>query len=415
MLPSAIRPDTSPSRPVSALSTILIYLGFAATGTCMALPGSVLPALLTRWSMADSQAGLLFFLAWIGTSIGALLVRPPVTRSLWMGHGLLSLAAFGMAYIAQRSPATAFAWMAIFGVGLGLIMTATSLLQSARQAHRRGAELNRLNLAWAIGASICPSLAEHSLRVTDVHSIFAAVGVFFLIQFVWVAACEQAPAPPPAGIAPVAPGSAGRWALSLWPISLVLVICLPTGIEASMGGWIATYVQRTQHAISTTVTAGTCFWIGLMVSRSLSSILLASTGPVNTPARWMFTESGVLRQSLATVVLGIGALVLSGNTLGVLPGVFLIGFGLGPVYPLLLAIALQYSDKSAIFFVAGLGSACLPWLTGVVSSATESLRTALLIPLAASLLMLILGLRQAARPANLASPMASGPRRPPAA
>jgi fucose permease len=110
------------------------------------------------------------------------------------------------------------------------------------------------------------------------------------------------------------------------------------------------------------------------------------------------TDQVVLRQSLGTVVLGIVLLIVSGNSLGVLPGVFLIGFGLGPVYPLLLAIALQYSQNTLIFFVAGLGSASLPWLTGVVSSATSSLRTALFIPLVASVLMLFLGLRQAARP-----------------
>jgi fucose permease len=77
--------------------------------------------------------------------------------------------------------------------------------------------------------------------------------------------------------------------------------------------------------------------------------------------------------------------------------VFLVGFGLGPVYPLLLAIALQYSENTLIFVVAGLGSAFLPWATGVVSSSTASLRTGLLVPLAASILMLTLGIRQALR------------------
>jgi MFS transporter, FHS family, glucose/mannose:H+ symporter len=78
-----------------------------------------------------------------------------------------------------------------------------------------------------------------------------------------------------------------------------------------------------------------------------------------------------------------------------LPGVFLVGFGLGPVYPLLLAIALQYSEKTPIFFVAGLGSAFLPWLTGIVSSSTASLRLGLLVPVFASVWMLALGLRVA--------------------
>jgi fucose permease len=96
---------------------------------------------------------------------------------------------------------------------------------------------------------------------------------------------------------------------------------------------------------------------------------------------------------LLTVVAGTLLLISTTASAGILPGVFLVGFGLGPVYPLLLATALQYSERTPIFFVAGLGSAFLPWLTGIVSSATSSLRLGLLVPVSASVLMLALGLR----------------------
>jgi fucose permease len=149
-----------------------------------------------------------------------------------------------------------------------------------------------------------------------------------------------------------------------------------------MGGWIAAYVQRTQHTIATTVTAGTLFWIGLMLSRTLVS----SIGALHR------AERTVLRVSLCLVLIGAVILIAESARLGALPGIFLIGFGLGPVFPLLLAIALQYSENTAIFFMAGLGSAFFPWLTGVVSSASGSLRIGLLVPLSAAALMLALGL-----------------------
>jgi fucose permease len=97
---------------------------------------------------------------------------------------------------------------------------------------------------------------------------------------------------------------------------------------------------------------------------------------------------------MVTLVFGISLLIASYNSLGILVGVFLIGYGLGPIYPLLLAVALQYSDNTLIFFVAGLGSASLPWLTGVTSSAASSLRMGLWVPLLASLVLLFLGLRR---------------------
>ena len=369
---------TTPS-PRRVLSHTVIYLGFAATGVGMALPGSVLPILLTQWSLADRQAGLLFFLGWLGSSLGALLVRPSRVRSLAVGTLLAALGSFGMAFSSRES---CFPCMAIFGLGLGITMTSTSLLQSARNAERRGAELNRLNLVWALGACLCPTLARHSLRVASARVIFSSLGLFFALVCLWMLAFER----DPATSLPTSKPSPNRWDLTLWPLSLVIVILLPTGIESSMGGWIAAYVQRTQQAISTTVTAGSCFWVGLMLSRTLASTILLIRR----------SERLVLIQSLCTVVTGALLLIFSKGSMGILPGVFLVGFGLGPVYPLLLAIALQYSENTAIFFVAGLGSAFFPWLTGIVSSSTSSLRTGLLVPLSASILMLALGLRLAA-------------------
>ena len=369
---------TTPSPPRFVSQTV-IYLGFAATGVGMALPGSVLPALLAQWSLADRQAGLLFFLGWLGSSLGALLVRASRVRSLVLGTLLAALGAFGMAFSSRWS---CFICMAIFGLGLGITMTSTSLLQSARNAERRGAELNRLNLVWALGACICPTLAEHSLRVASARIIFSSLGIFFAFVSLWILAFER----DPAAILPISEPSRNRWSLSLWPLSLVIVILLPTGIESSMGGWIAAYVQRTQQTIATTVTAGSCFWVGLMLSRTLASTILLMRR----------SERLVLIQSLCTVVAGAMLLIASKASVGILPGVFLVGFGLGPVYPLLLAIALQYSENTAIFFVAGLGSAFFPWLTGTVSSSTSSLRIGLVVPLAASVLMLALGLRVAA-------------------
>jgi fucose permease len=364
------------------LSRTVIYLSFAATGVGMALPGAVLPTLLVQWSLADRQAGLLFFLGWLGSSLGALAVRGPRVRSLAVGTSLAAIGAVGMGYSTRW---TCFLCMAVFGVGLGMTMTATNLLQSIRSAECRGAELNRLNLTWALGACVCPTLAEHSLRIASARAIFCALGVFFAFVCLWMLLFEREPA----ARLPVTQASRNSWSLAHWPLALVIVILLPTGIESSMGGWIAAYVQRTQQTIATTVTAGTCFWAGLMLSRTFASTILL---------KWR-SERLVLNQSLCTVVAGALLLIVSNSSTGILPGVFLVGFGLGPVYPLLLAIALQCSENTTIFFVAGLGSAFFPWLTGLVSSSASSLRTGLVVPLCASVLMLILGMRLAAQSA----------------
>jgi fucose permease len=377
-------PTVGPSRR-AWLSTLAIYLGFAATGIGMALPGSVMPALLARWSLTDSQAGFFLFAGWLGSSIGALLVARSRARSLAIGAFLAALGTIGMAF---ASHGTCYAWMAIFGLGLGLTMTSTSLLQAGRHPEHRGVELNRLNLVWALGACICPTLATHSLRVMSAQTMFLVLGAFFACFTLWIATTERNQEPDANETKAPSLQNVGFASLRLWPLGLVIAILLPTGIESSMGGWIAAYVQRTHETISTTVTAGTCFWVGLMLSRLISSVVL----------RRGWSERAVLIQSLITVFAGTTLMIAGTSTLLIVPGIFLVGFGLGPVYPLLLAYALQYSQNTAIFFVAGLGSALLPWLTGIVSSSASSLRLGLVVPLAASMLMLGLGCTFAFRP-----------------
>jgi len=375
------------------LSHTILYLGFAATGLGMALPGSVLPALLAGWSMTDNQAGVFFFAGWLGTSVGALLVGSSRSRSLAGGCALITLGSLTLAY---GSRWTCYAAMAAYGVGLGMAMTSISLLQGARKLPHRSAELNRLNLIWALGACLGPSLAQHSLRIMSVRAIFSALGGLFAGVCLWTAFAERDPHKYPERDPEQLPASASRafaasrwnsasWPLAAWPASVAVVLFLPTGIEASMGAWTAAYVLRVHQSIATTVTAGSCFWIGLLLSRMLSSFLLALRR----------LERFILFQSLGTVVAGAALLLATTASWGMLPAVFLVGFGLGPVYPLLLSAALQYSEKTAIFFVAGLGSAFLPWLTGMVSTATASLRLGLVVPLCAAILMLGLGIRVA--------------------
>jgi fucose permease len=61
-----------------------------------------------------------------------------------------------------------------------------------------------------------------------------------------------------------------------------------------------------------------------------------------------------------------------------------LGFGIGPTYPLLLAWALRFRCGGSIFFLAGVGSAALPWLMGLISGRHHSLRVGLMVPILGS-------------------------------
>jgi hypothetical protein len=264
--------------------------------------------------------------------------------------------------------------MLVYGLGLGLTMTSISLtIQQSVAPSRTGTELIRLNLLWALGAFVCPSLAEHALAGGDLGPLLGGVAAAFAALGFW---CVFRPV---LSRFRVDTNSFTGWSqLCKVPLPLLLMTMLTTGVEASAGGWLATYAKRTGHGIAAIVAAPTCLWAGLLLSR-----LFWSVREHAEPAR-------VMRISIEITAAAAALLVLRPESLIVAAGALCLGFGIGPVYPLLLDTVLRYTRGGPIFFLAGVGSACLPWLTGTFSSANGSLRIGLLVPTCASVLLLLL-------------------------
>jgi fucose permease len=77
-------------------------------------------------------------------------------------------------------------------------------------------------------------------------------------------------------------------------------------------------------------------------------------------------------------------------------GAVVLGLGLGPIYPIVVAeISGRFGEAarriSAILFgMSALGGACLPWMVGFVSTRTGHLRTGLLVIFAGTLILIAL-------------------------
>ncbi|MGA1983942.1 MAG: MFS transporter [Acidobacteriaceae bacterium] len=356
----------------SALAIAPLYLGFAATGVGVALPGALLPVMLSRWHFQDEQGGRLFLLAWVGSSLGALLVHGSMRTVLFWGSIAVALGAVGLSFCAAG---TADAWMALYGSGLGLTMTSISLIRQ-RQSGGTGTELVRLNLLWAMGACACPSLTIRALTTGAIRPVLCGLAVCFVVLAAWTVletglAIEATVAP-----------TAHPWTIfRAVPLGLIVMTLLVPGIEASAGGWLATYARRGGYGVAGAVAAPSCFWAGLLLSRFFWSVC----------NRWL-TPDWTVRASVALMAAASAALIASGSGWLLLLAAFCMGFGIGPTYPLLLAWALRFHRGGAIFFLAGVGSACLPWLTGFVSTQRHSLRVGLAVPMAATLVMVTLSL-----------------------
>jgi fucose permease len=382
-----------------------IYLGFTATGVGAAVPGALLPLLLHWWRLGDARGGVLLFCFFLANTTGALLARGVMHRTVARGALLTTAGALWLGFAGRG---WGFAAMAVYGLGLGVAMTATSLLVSRRFAESQRVEMMRLNLLWAAGASAAPwiVLGGRTLRIVGVvgavrplHALYA-IAAFFVVWAVWMWFAEREPSEAHAAasaaqraedVAASSSDAAGagraRWALLAIPFPLLVLTFCATGIDGATGGWLAAYAQRVQHVAVITVGAATAFWVGSLTSRALHSL------------RWVgrLSERAVMVSSTALVVLGLALLVAwPAGGIGV-AAAFCAGFGAGPVYPLLLAMVLRRRETTGIFVLAGAGAATLPLLTGAASEWTHSLAAGLMVPLAAGVTMMAMSWTSAVR------------------
>jgi len=285
---------------------------------------------------------------------------------------LVALACFGLIHAGHTA---LFPLIFCYGLGLGITMTSISLLRSQREAARRPQEMNRLNMLWALGALACPTLAAHALRTSSIAYLFAILGCCFAVLAAWTVAVEMRF--PTSVIVMLKESSV---LLPSLPVILSVIAALVVGVESSMGGWLTTYVKRADHSVAGAVTATSVFWAGMLISRALHSTSLMTRLPTTR----------VFRLHLGLVALC--TCVICAAHLGglLLPLAFFVGFGLGPLYPLLLALVLPRFRGNRVFVMAGLGSALFPWMTGLVSTRFGSLRAGLTVPCVAACVLVLL-------------------------
>jgi MFS transporter, FHS family, glucose/mannose:H+ symporter len=353
---------------------LLLHLGIALTGVGTVLLGCILPRLSGQWHLRDKDAGLLLMVQFATAATGALLVRRNLWKALTSGYVLIAVGSFAIFLLQQRSlPA-----FAVYGLGLGLAMTANNMIAGRRYPQRMGAALAVANFSWSAGSVACPLLAAQFLRHATGGAAFALVGMLALPFTLLPLLADRndlnastSPGPTPTGI---------REATTILYYSLLAFLYV--GIEASVGNWMSTYATRTiAWTFAGSTLAVAFFWAALLLGRAITPAMLS----------WL-PERRLYRVSVIATIAAVSLLLAAHSPLVLLAGAALTGLSLAPVFPLILALFLAEIGGSRnagwVFAVAGLGGAVLSWLTGIVSTGTGSLRIGLLVPAAAAVVML---------------------------
>ncbi|HEV2620100.1 MAG TPA: MFS transporter [Acidobacteriaceae bacterium] len=343
------------------------------TGIGTALLGSTLPVMLMHWRLSDASAGGLFLLLFVGSSAGSIANRASSMRRVVEAGLLLAATCCALAFSHGR---VVYAVTTVYGFGLGMAISSVTRMRLHHAFAARVMEVNRLNLVWGLGAFLCPTISNEILRHADVRILFLAVaGVFAACVAGTFAVAGQ---PKMQAATERGPEHGGEIRL---PWLIAIEAFLAVGLESSLGAWLATYANRLEGGFAAPVEATTLFWLGLLASRAA-----CSTGFLpNVAERRLLLWFMVLAAAGSTVLVSVqrGRWVLGASVLA--------GFGVGPVFPLLLAAVLPRVRGNLIFVAAGAGSAVLPWITGVISWHAGSLRLGLLTPAVGALLMLALG------------------------
>ncbi|HEV3152073.1 MAG TPA: MFS transporter [Acidobacteriaceae bacterium] len=369
----------SPSAPRYALGPILgIQVMAALTGIGLTLLGSGLPALASLWQLDDAHSGRLLLAVFAGSAFGALLVRAPFHRNLSAGMAMIGISMAGLALCGGHA---LFFLFLVFGTGLGLAMTANSVITGYRYPERRAAMLTLLNFSWSAGAAVSPFTVQFVIHHAGIGGLFwsmAAAGGLSALLALFLRDERGSAVQDFEQQVSASHMQSSRGVVAFFAI-FGLLYC---GTEAALGGWVLTYVHRLHFQISAAPPlAASCFWLSLLVGRAVAPAVLLRV-----------REELLLGVALICALVGVAALLTLHSLAAVVLSAALAGFSMAPIFPICVSIFMALTSDPArtrwMFAVSGLGSATLPWATGELAEHTGSLHTGLLVPLLALGLML---------------------------
>jgi MFS transporter, FHS family, glucose/mannose:H+ symporter len=359
--------------------TLAAYVSFVPIGIATVLLGPMLPVLSDRWSMNYFQAGALFPVQYLSSTVAVALSGVMASRYGFRSAiktGLLLMAA-GLAVLMTGPKQLAMICIAAYGAGLGLATPAGNLLVAELNPDRRSATLNWLNFYWSAGAVTCPFLVAFAARVHHVPLLLACVSGFSLLVAlaftVLPASALELSSTPVAGKT-ILPAIQRKLNFFL---ALAALFLLYVGTENAFGGWVASFAKSLGGLTPViALLTPSFFYAALTFGRCLAPILLRNVDEIR-----------LVQMGLAIACLGTAGLMFSRGLIGIAVSACVAGLGLSYVYPITISVlSREFGPSSSaiaslMFVLSNVGGGVLPWIVGVVSNRYGSLKAGLFVPL----------------------------------
>ncbi len=367
---------------------VVILISFIGVGLPDSVLGTAWPAMYLAFDLPISFAGYITAAVSVGTILSSLMSARLIAR---FGTGLVSavstaltaLALFGFAL--TQHPALFFLLAVPMGIGAGAIDTA---LNAFVALHYSASAMSFLHCFYGLGVAASPFVMSLALGPDSNWR-----------QGYWIIACIQL------GIAVL-----GFLSLPLWhrvegqgqedggipqkQLSLLALLKTPgvllsglafvasCGLELTAGGWSSSYfVLAKGLAPDRAAMITMVFYIGLSAGRFVSGLCAARLGRRRLLRISLFFQLLAVSLFLLPAPIAISALAL-----------FLIGFGIGPVYPNLMHLTPKNFGEDMAQAVMGvqqaltyIGVMVIPWLFGTLAQVFSA---ALLPPFLLLLLLL---------------------------
>lgn len=363
--------------------------------------GPLLPSIAQAQHLPLEKVGILVSAVCAGGLCSLAASRPIIARladlrTTLLAASLIALGFIGLGTLSGLIPLAACAFC--YGMGAGLNSIASHILFPRYYPNRVASALSKLNVFFGIGALIGPMIALILFSLKAQYNwIFAFAGVCALSICAYLLRADH-----------LSSRSGGKGMIDSTDntktlkvdglktvithpilIALTAINFLYVGIETTLGAWIYTFLQRAESldgAIASS--AVSLLWAGLTLGRMASARACLKVNPKYVTMAAML----ILVSAIFTAAnLHMGAWVA-------LPVVLLMGFGLGPIFPTVVAqSATRFPSASSatttvVIASGNFGGMLLPWLAGYALAAYGASNFMLLTGVTALLLPILLAL-----------------------